>query len=296
VIELVRQVLGLSEQAINPLSLRDRALEAGLEQEDIAGLTTLLFPSDALDNEDTLFQLTEMIHSALRAVLITSTNHERPCFLLDDVDAFDGASLSFVRTLCSAVRGSEAKVMTVSESAMLRSNDERLHIRLGPLEEEGVLQLLRSGSSGRNNATAEMGNLSRVSAGNPFYIEQVLRLLEQGTTELDPRLERLIQMRLAKLPPAALHLFQEVSIFGWSASLSDLLKLPELHGSITEGATGLRRAGASCLCSRARAAEPGPSGARRGCCPEGPGQRGRGHAPLPTGPAGGPLGAADGRG
>jgi class 3 adenylate cyclase/tetratricopeptide (TPR) repeat protein len=178
-----------------------------------------------------------------RAVLewLEEQARERPLVVaVEDVHWIDSASLALLGELARAETPAPVALLLSArpegETALAETFAERLAIRLAPLDEAGVAELLEAmlGSSPPRGLAAFLG---RRTAGNPFFVQELMRMLEQSgaltlgdsgrwrlrpgwdARELPLTVEEVLAGRMDLLPVAAGTALQTAAVIGRRASL-----------------------------------------------------------------------------
>ena len=222
--DLLRRVLELPE-GTRPDTLRMRVLKAGLVVEDVVGLLEL-FGSPQGEGE---VPLPELIHSAMRVL-----QGRAACYVLDDIDRYDGASRMFLRAMCESSQGSEAKIVLASEASLLAVGGVHVSVYPGPLGAADARRLAARELAGRE---VDDETLSRISGGgSPLAIVLAARLLREGG-EPGLSIEEIVAARLRTLSAPALDLLRRVVVCGQQVSEDLLRRLA--GGEIDEARTEL---------------------------------------------------------
>jgi predicted ATPase len=160
---------------------------------------------------------------------ITAECKTRPVlFLADDFQWMDCESEAVIRSVAAAI--SNVPVLLVVSARA--DSDKNLQfpaatgIRLDPLEPADGAQILNhimGGDAGNNDARARL--IAR-TAGNPLYLIEVARALnevnELPTTTLPPTVQAIIAARIDALPSPEKALLQAASVLGQEFELSHL--------------------------------------------------------------------------
>jgi tetratricopeptide (TPR) repeat protein len=109
-------------------------------------------------------------------------------------------------------------------------------MRLGPLKQKGVASLVRAAlGPGCSEATIE--RIWERSAGNAFYLEELIRAVAEGRgDDLPPTVLAMVQARLEGLPPEARRILRAASVFGmvfWRGAVTALLGGDETFGAVS---------------------------------------------------------------
>ncbi len=220
---LVRALLELADEPPSWEVLRQRTLSAGLVAEDVSGLAEL-FGLDRLDGEvEYAVRRRETYAAALRLLRHSRLAEGGLCVLFDDADEYDGATRTWIRDLVAG--GAETGIFAVlsGESTVLPDTQQRLTLALAPLQEEQVERLMSQAlDPGSDSWPHLVATVTEASGGRPFHLEQVVRLLAEGGTEVDATLADILTMRTGRLPTDALRLLQAVCVYGTEARQPDV--------------------------------------------------------------------------
>ena len=215
--DLVRQSLGLPAGPLDLGLLRRRVLRAGLVASDVVPLALLLRPPGPERKVAPALLLREATGAVLR-LLLGPRSSAAPCILVDDAGQLDGASLRFVRRLCLEIEGSGAKLAVASDRSLLAEGEQHTTIYLGPLEAQEVRALLlgRLSDDSRDIPALEL-TLAQSSSGLLLHLDQALRHLAEGGSDLSGPLDQLVERRLLRLPDGARLLLEALSTVGLRA-------------------------------------------------------------------------------
>ena len=134
--------------------------------------------------------------------------------IIEDAHWADEATLDVLRFLGRRMEAAAALVIVTYRDELdrthplrillgeLLSADAAFRLQVAPLSAEAVASLARP-----NGADAEA--LFRLTAGNPFFVTEALAA---GDVTTPPTLRDAVLARVARLPPAALHLIEAVAI------------------------------------------------------------------------------------
>ena len=222
---LVRQALDLPGGSSDLGLLRRHTLKAGLVVDDVAPLALLLRPTGPVMGADPDVLLREITAAVLR-VLLRRDGGRRATVIVDDAGQLDGASLRFMRRLCTEVQGSQLKLVVASDRALLGGEEPRTSIYLGPVGTDEVRTLLLARAS-RDSAdlSGVVQTLTHRSSGLLLHLDQALRYMDEGGEQLDQPLEVLVRLRFGMLPGAARRLLQTLAVIGLRAPVALLERL-----------------------------------------------------------------------
>jgi predicted ATPase/class 3 adenylate cyclase len=214
--------------------------------------------------------LQQMTHGALRQVLLAEA-HEAPSVLVfEDLHWVDPASRDFVEHLIETVDDMPVMLVLVSRDveretvirplveAAEKHPDRLVDIQLQPLsEDEGALLVDQLLPQTTRKAQAIKRSIAERAEGNPFYAEEIIRMLiDQGglratehgyevtsrageiLQEVPGTLIGLIQARLDRLPEPLRRTLQRAAVLGSTFPTSLLTKLSDMSDKQMGGHTG----------------------------------------------------------
>ena len=150
-------------------------------------------------------------------------------FIVEDMQWADPSSRAFIDHLRATLEDVPVAVITFerSEGGYLGTKDvpDRTNlVWLGPLDDDRAAKLARSLAP-----TATPEAIARVvarAAGNPFFIEELVRDISTSGASLPPTIEAVLQAHLDQLPEAANRVAITGSVFGagfWRRAVASLL-------------------------------------------------------------------------
>lgn len=168
--------------------------------------------------------------------------------LLDDLHFGD---LPTIRLVDAALR--HARELPLCVLALARPEIARIfpniwadrgaqEVRVGELGRRAIEQLIK-GWLGTNVDKALVQRIVDRAAGNPFYLEEIVRVIASGKTDhaMPGTVLAMVQARLEEIAPAERRTLRAASIFGdvfWSAAVASLVggdaKLPAVKQSLSE--------------------------------------------------------------
>lgn len=187
----------------------------------------------ALDAEVARLQLFRTLTRSLR-----EASREQPILLVfDDLHAADPSSLLLLHFLarelrsCRAVvvgtyRGVEARLSPGIEALLGQIAREGVELTLGRLERDEVARFVRGSAAGV--APEVEASLYDITQGNPFFLDELLRLLRgQGRSPAGPvpipaSVRETIRRRLERLTPEAAEAFEHAIVLGAELRLATL--------------------------------------------------------------------------
>jgi predicted ATPase/class 3 adenylate cyclase/uncharacterized protein HemY len=262
---VLRDVMNLSEA--DPAEVQHEALRTyldrlGLAETDIAPYLTNVL---GLEQADQLIEarlrhfdsavLQKLTHAALRQVFMAEARLSPTVLVFEDLHWVDPASRNFMEHLIQTLADVPLMLIMVARdvesssslrplvSAAERHEQPLVDVRLSPLsQEEGQLlvdQLIREAS---DEASALKRRIAERAEGNPFYAEEVVRMLidqnglirENGVWHVGPQADQLLQQvpgtlrglimaRLDRLPDIPRRVLQRAAVLGPTFSV-DLLR------------------------------------------------------------------------
>jgi tetratricopeptide (TPR) repeat protein len=193
-----------------------------------------------LESVDERFALFDAVAACFRAI----ASHGPVLLLLDDVHAADRPSLRLLAFLAHELRGTPVLVVCAHREAEVRARPavaevlaeaarDGAAVALGGLTERDVARFLEV-RVGVRASPAVVTALHRQTGGNPFFLDEVVRLLV-AEGRLDPngliatgrlgvpvRIHDAIDRRLAPLSPACRELLEVASVIGLECRLGHL--------------------------------------------------------------------------
>jgi predicted ATPase/class 3 adenylate cyclase/Tfp pilus assembly protein PilF len=255
--DMLRSIIGISEA--DPASLQREAVRAHLNalgvasstQRQVIGVLGLEQSGEARQvlprNLDSA-ALQKLTYAALREFFLAETNQAPTVFVFDDLHWVDPTSLDFLSQLAQSSANMPAMMVLVSRDAkpttpvyplvdaIRRSPRSLVELRLDPLSEaEGRRLIDQLLGPGNGAAGALKEEIVARAEGNPFYAEEIVRMLldhgvvtrEDGRLLVTPRaaellgeipgtIKSLILARLDQLPERARRTLQKAAVLGTS--------------------------------------------------------------------------------
>jgi serine/threonine protein kinase/tetratricopeptide (TPR) repeat protein len=222
---VVAQVLELPSESPAVDVLRQHVVGAGLVPEDVPGLVDLFGVARTAEVATPEVRLSEIRAAAQRALLSSETARRGYCLVFDDVDAYDGASLRFVRSLAEAVVPSAVKIVLTTSRPVLPGDGAHASLYLGPLGPSSLEEMVHRASPDHRDPAGLARSLGSRSGGNPLHAQQALLLLAEGGGLIDGDLRDVVRSRITRLSPPGLRLLQTLCIAGDGAETHLLVKL-----------------------------------------------------------------------
>jgi predicted ATPase/class 3 adenylate cyclase/uncharacterized protein HemY len=255
--DVLRSIIGISEG--DPASLQREAARAYLNALGLTGSTqrqviTVL----GLERSETAGQtlppnldsaaLRKLTYAALRGVFVAEAHQAPTVFVFDDLHWVDPPSRDFLSQLVQSSASMPAMIVLVSRDAepntpvhplvdaIRRSSQSLVEVRLDPLSEAEGRQLIdQLLGPGNGVAGALKKEIVARAEGNPFYAEEIVRMLldhgvvtrEEGRLSVVPgaaellgeipgTIRSLILARLDQLPERARRTLQRAAVLGTS--------------------------------------------------------------------------------
>jgi adenylate cyclase len=258
--ELVRSIVGIgsedeSEQSQRRLADTLERAGAATAVPYIARLLGLPGVSEVAQLEPEAFR--RGLHSAFATALV-ALSKERPLVVaLEDVHWLDGSSADLTRELAQLCEREPLALYLIARPeaepalAQLAGDSPRRAIAVEPLDEEGVAALVRSllGGDVQEGFPALVRDRT---AGNPLFVEELLRSLQEtgaltlqnGTWRIQrgwdaeavpPTIEELLASRIDLLSRADASILQTASVVGRRVQvelLEAVTNAPELDGAL----------------------------------------------------------------
>jgi tetratricopeptide (TPR) repeat protein len=138
--------------------------------------------------------------------------------LLEDLHWGDGASLRFLEAALRQLKTLPILVVAFGRPAMLElfpglfANHHPVTLRLGPLPARATAQLVRAALP--DAADDVVARLVERGAGNPFYVEELVRQVAAGKDQLPATVVSMVQARLDDLAAAERRVLRAASVLG----------------------------------------------------------------------------------
>ncbi len=188
---------------------------------------------DAMDNTTRI----EGKHSVASRLLSTACNNQPVLIVIEDVHWADAITLAHLSDLTRTIAEFPALLVMTSRIDSDRIDRQWLRdtagcpfvtIELGPLRQQESMALI-GGFSGLSNALAE--NYLERAAGNPLFLEELLRNAKDGYTEgLPDSVQSLVLARLDRLAPEDKQALQVASVMGQQVEMKLLRHLLDNDG------------------------------------------------------------------
>jgi class 3 adenylate cyclase/tetratricopeptide (TPR) repeat protein len=229
------------------LLLLDRELEPSLPLIfELLGVPDPMLPVPALADDARQRRMLDV----LRRIVQARSEREPGVILIEDLHWMDGASGRFLEDLVDAVPGTRTLLLLNFRPEYRADWMQRSYYRqvpLRPLGPEEIRELL-NGLLGAEPELAELAEGIRLrTAGNPFFIEEVVRSLVEtgklagargayrptgpiGAIEIPPTVQPVIAARIDRLPEREKQVLQAASVLGdplAEGALREMLDLPD---------------------------------------------------------------------
>ena len=220
---LIRRAAGIDDDVISATLLEERARAADLSADDLWGLFDLFGIGLSGERPSLSVRLTEARAAAVRLLTAGATTLSPLLVLLDDVDAYDGPSLTFVRHLCDALdsgRLTDVKLIVTAESSVMSGDARHLRLGLGLLSPKEVIQLVSLELMDRSVPPSMASNIVAATVGLPLHVKQCTWAIVEGDPLPDRPFAELVRDRIARLPGSARHLLSGICVYGYTAPLA----------------------------------------------------------------------------
>ncbi|HVL32564.1 MAG TPA: AAA family ATPase, partial [Actinomycetota bacterium] len=216
---LLRGALGVAASSIEHLD----ALVRRLPDEDLRSSLPLIAPIlgfSVHENDRTVSleaRFRRQLTIATAARLLESALDGKYIVAVEDVDQIDDASSDLIAHLCrSAEQRTWLMILTrTGDATGLRSPAGARAVTLDPLDEASAARLLELASEDRPPAPHVREALLRRAGGNPFFLEELVRLEAADVADALPEsLESIAAVRIDALPPAERRLLRYASAAG----------------------------------------------------------------------------------
>jgi class 3 adenylate cyclase/tetratricopeptide (TPR) repeat protein len=276
VADVLRTMIGVSEvddERIQIEALGRYVRHLGLEEDSV--LPYLLHALGLWESDPLLemrFKLLEpnmlqkQTHLALRSLLTAEARQSPTVLVFDDLHWVDQASRQFLEYFCQALDGNEMLLVLISRdfenfehvqdiyAAAHKHVHKPVEIRIQPLTQSESHQLVEMFISESNPAANKLKNLiSNRSGGNPYYAEELLRVLidhgklvqqnEQWVLagaaddvlgEVPGTLQDIILARFDRLEENKARLLQQAAILGQSFATSLLASISNIPAELMQ--------------------------------------------------------------
>ena len=182
------------------------------------------------------------IRAAAQQLLDAAIAQGLTALLLDDLHHADGASIELLQGLpdsagCAwllALRPGEGEAALLAWVQALQQSSSTQVLALAALDVEAVQRLVSSVGPPPWASAAHARTLHRHTGGNPLFVLETLKALPDPATApaawpLAPTVQRLIQLRLARLSAAARQVVRCVAVLGQDSSATRVAKLLDQH-------------------------------------------------------------------
>ena len=257
VLEILRAYFGIEdgdspkvarEKIAGRILLLDDSMRANLPLVfDFLGVSDPEKPVPPMDPEPRR----RLLYAALRRTLECSTQNDPAVMLVEDMHWIDGASLAFLGDMI-AVLPDSCEMLLMNYRPEFRppwaENPIFEEITLEPLGATEVGAMLRD-LVGKDSSVAPLiTNIERATAGNPFFVEELVRaLVEAGSLEgergnyrlarpvediiLPPTVHSVLAARIDHLPEQQRALVQSAAVIGKKFSMAVLLRIVPMDES-----------------------------------------------------------------
>ena len=222
------------------LLLRDEGEREAVERRAglVARLIGIEVPDDAVPTElDDPQKLREAFFSAVRAAMEARSEEQPLVLAFEDIHWADHGMLDLIEYLAQWVRG-PLLLLCLARDELLEHRQSwgggrrgATSIFLDPLTADETRELVTALLPGSANAEKAADMVATRAGGNPFFAEEMARMLaHEGTietAELPGTVQALLAARLDSLEPHERQLLQQASVVGrtfWEGSLSSVAR------------------------------------------------------------------------
>jgi tetratricopeptide (TPR) repeat protein len=149
--------------------------------------------------------------------------------ILDDLHAADRATIELLDEVMRRLRERPVLLVALGRPEVLErfpslwQHRSPTHVRLSPLASDAARVLVDAVVSAKV-PEQDREDLVRHAAGNPFFLEELIRHRESGGVDALPQsLVAMVQSRLERLPPESRRALRAASVFGVSFPVGGLL-------------------------------------------------------------------------
>ena len=174
------------------------------------------------------------LHNQIQAAVfdLLDAVSEEACLLVlvEDIQWLDTASIKLLEAVCDWATGRKLFLLFTSRDSgspflELKAARRLNVIKLSPLAESEATQLIETVfDSSPQPDPAKIRWLITTGEGNPFFLQELVKhWLESGDVpDIPPSIATVLEERLARLTPVALHLLQACVVLGEHSNLSRL--------------------------------------------------------------------------
>ena len=175
--------------------------------------------------------MADLVRDGFAAWLRAEAGQAPLLVVVDDLQWIDAPSLHAIRLVHDAVTDEAALFIGVARSEIydrftfLRGNARVWHVHLGPLSARASREVITAVLGERVDAE-QIENLTRLSAGEPYYLEELLRAVATGKQAQATTLLAMAQARIDALSTDGRRVLRAAAIFGmrcWSEGLAALI-------------------------------------------------------------------------
>ncbi len=173
--------------------------------------------------------MVDQLRRGLLEILRAGAARSRLLLVLDDLSAADDESVALLgRALEDADIGPLA-ILAASRSSLPEGQHwSRLtEVALGPLSHDACVELVR-GALGDEIDDDRVSIIAGRSEGNPFWLEELIRMEASGADALPETVVASVQARLERLPSEARRMLRAASVFGPTFPVSPVRALAGL--------------------------------------------------------------------
>lgn len=219
------ETLGQSQQKIRELvrRLAGETFDGETTAAFLGELAEVTFPDDACPTLLAARQNPTLLGDSMRSAwldFLGTSCRQRPILcVLEDLQWGDLPSITFLDTALSELGDAPLFVLGLARPDVfdvlpsLFARREPHEVRLGPLKKSAALALARE-VLGDDFDAARLERAVELADGNAFFLEELLRALSEGESELPETVLGILQSRLAQLGVEARRVLRAASVFG----------------------------------------------------------------------------------
>ncbi len=211
---LVAALLGVPLAALQTTeTLTEKLTEVGLDAANLTGLQSLVGIPQPLHRQLSRRARQREERAAVQALVRVSAQRQRLALLFEDLHQMDAPCCQLVESFL-AMASDDSLLVATTQAAAPGDGDNVPTLELHALGREAAVDLAVQKRQGRE-LSPEAYALLDVAGGNPFFVDQLVRLEVEGG--LPGRLKRRIELldaRLDRLPLHLRQLLQRVAVHG----------------------------------------------------------------------------------
>ncbi|MBW2454390.1 MAG: protein kinase [Deltaproteobacteria bacterium] len=209
---LVGQALGCGTVPATKRSLQEAAEPLGLSTDQLQGLAALFGLSSARAPEQGVEHARMVRRSAAAVVAALQDGAAGTCLIAEDPLDYDRASQGLLRALPQLLGRRLTKLAVSSDGGFFPDRDDRVILRPGGLDVDGIGDLLDRANDGRD-AQQLAQTIAEATGGNALGVHHLIAALGEGA-DLDAVLSDPIGWRISQLSEEAAEVLQVVCAAG----------------------------------------------------------------------------------